>query len=85
MYNPAMHIVNRLAARGLDFKVDDCGRLLVRPRGLLTDDDRADIRNHRDDILAIVRSDPMAGFTETSPGFWQANITLGDIQTEATA
>ena len=77
--DPAHHIVNRLAARGCSLDVRADGRLSVAPRRMLTDDDRRDLRNHRDAIVRILAADPegMAGFTEASPGFWVANIHLG--------
>jgi len=43
-----------LFGRGLRLRADDDGRLIVSPGDLLTDDDRAAIRQHKDELLAIV-------------------------------
>ena len=43
-----------LFGRGLRLRADDDGRLIVSPGDRLTDDDRAAIRQHKDELLAIV-------------------------------
>jgi len=43
-----------LFGRGLRLRADDDGRLIVSPGELLTDDDRVEIRRHKDELLAIV-------------------------------
>jgi len=43
-----------LFGRGLRLRADDDGRLIVRPGDRLTDDDRAAIRQHKDELLVIV-------------------------------
>ena len=43
-----------LFSRGLRLRADDDGRLIVAPGDLLNDDDRAAIRRHKDELLAIV-------------------------------
>jgi len=42
-----------LFGRGLRLRADDDGRLIVAPGELLTDDDRAEIRRHKDELLAV--------------------------------
>ena len=42
-----------LFGRGARLRADD-GRLIVSPGELLTDDDRVQIRQHKDELLAIV-------------------------------
>ena len=43
-----------LFGRGLRLRADDDGRLIVSPGELLTVDDRVAIRQHKDELLAIV-------------------------------
>jgi hypothetical protein len=49
----ARDLHRRLLDAGLHVEADDAG-LIVGPAGLLTDEDRADIRWHRDDLLRLV-------------------------------
>ncbi len=50
----ALNIAWGLEARGAQLTADGDG-LLVAPRELLTPEDRANIRAHRDQLLALVR------------------------------
>ena len=43
-----------LFSRGLRLRADDDGRLIVAPGDLLNDDDRVEIRRHKDELLEIV-------------------------------
>lgn len=49
----AADLYRRLLNAGLRIEADDTG-LIVGPAGLLTDEDRAAIREHRDDLLRLV-------------------------------
>jgi hypothetical protein len=50
----ALTLLWRLEDRGLSLRPDG-DALVVSPREHLTDDDRAAIRQHRDELLALVR------------------------------
>jgi hypothetical protein len=50
----ALQVGWTLEARGVSLRIDE-DRLAVGPRELLTDADRAAIRAHRDELLALVR------------------------------
>ncbi len=49
----ALHLALDLEIRGVVLRLED-GRLLARPRDLLTADDLAALKEHRDDIKRIV-------------------------------
>jgi TubC N-terminal docking domain len=51
----ALRLGWRLEERGVTLRPDGDG-LAVGPRGLLSDEDRGQIRTHRDELLALVRS-----------------------------
>ncbi len=58
-----------LFGRGLRLRADDAGRLIVSPGDLLTDDDRAAIRQHKDELLVIVAyAATPSGPPDTGPG-----------------
>lgn len=48
----------RLRGAGLQFKVSEDGRLLVRPATLLTTEDRADLTVVKKDLVALLHSEP---------------------------
>jgi TubC N-terminal docking domain len=50
----ALRLGWRLEERGVTLRPDGDG-LAVGPRGLLSDEDRGQIRTHRDELLALVR------------------------------
>lgn len=47
----------RLVARGLTLRVDDEDRLIVSPAALLTDEDRIEIRRHKEPLVAAMKAD----------------------------
>jgi hypothetical protein len=50
----ALQLLWNLETRGLNLE-EEGQQLAVSPRSLLTDDDRARIRQHRDELLQLVR------------------------------
>jgi hypothetical protein len=52
---PALQLLWALEDRRLTIRLDDDGGLLVGPRTRLTNADRAAIRQHRDELVALVR------------------------------
>jgi hypothetical protein len=51
---PALRLLWNLEARDLTIRLDAHGGLLVGPRHQLSDDDRANIREHRDALIQLV-------------------------------
>jgi hypothetical protein len=52
---PALRLAWDLENRGCTLNLDSDESLLVRPRGLLTDEDRRDIQTWREDLKRIIR------------------------------
>jgi hypothetical protein len=51
----ALRVLWQLEIRGLTIRLDGDGGLLVGPRRSLSEADRAAIRRHRDELIALVR------------------------------
>jgi hypothetical protein len=50
---PALQVLWDLEHRGLDLQVEGAD-IVVRPRGVLTDADRAEIRRLKPDLIALI-------------------------------
>jgi hypothetical protein len=52
---PALRVLWDLEARGLDIRLGTDGRILVGPNALLDDTDRDLIRQHKAELIRLVR------------------------------
>ncbi len=50
----ARDLYNRLTVAGFDLDLSPEGKLLVKPASKLTAEDRADIKDHRDELIKIL-------------------------------
>jgi len=65
----AQLVINDLIGRGARVSLVEGDRILVAPPGLLSDEDRARIRAHKDDIISILKSPNAAQRERTTPDF----------------
>jgi hypothetical protein len=67
--SPAAQLVERLRARGVDLLTDG-ERLGVRPAGVLTEAEREALRQHKAEVLALLRSSPPPATAPADVGRW---------------
>jgi hypothetical protein len=82
----ARELLERLRAAGFGLEVTDGGRLAVRPASRLTDEQRAAIRAHRDELAAALRRElakPADPLPEPAPRYraWRARFPNGKAMT----
>lgn len=79
----AAEVLEHATAAGVTLVVVDDGAMVARPRAAVTDELRAAIREHKDQLVAVLRLRDVhrsMGFTEEDVRFIEAALLSGRIR-----